>query len=115
MGKGEVMQWVRAAAAAVFAATLALPPAAGAAPLYTLVDLGSLRAGHPFDSTYAYDVNELGQVVGSSHNNEGRLEAYRTAPNSPINPLTDGLGYLGGNLRAVKHMPSTTRGRSSDG
>jgi probable HAF family extracellular repeat protein len=108
--KGNVMPWVRAAAAAVFAVTLALPPAAGAAPLYTLLDLGTLNPALTDNPTDAYDVNELGQVVGSSFNSEGRQEAFRTAPNARINPLTDGLGTLGGRLRA-----SSARGINDQG
>jgi probable HAF family extracellular repeat protein len=42
------------------------------------------------------DINNSGQVVGDSTIASGKAHAFRTAPNSPINPLTDDLGTLGG-------------------
>lgn len=55
---------------------------------------GVLPNGTSF--TRATDINDLGQVVGSSDNASGQTHAFRTAPNSPINPATDDLGTLGG-------------------
>src|SRR5213083_2421916 len=101
----------RAAAGAVLAIVLGLSAAAGAAPLYTLLDLGTLNPAEPENYSHAYDVNELGQVVGSSNNSEGRSEAFRTAPNAPINPLTDGLGTLGGLRRGSEAFAINDRGQ----
>jgi probable HAF family extracellular repeat protein len=44
----------------------------------------------------ANDINEAGQVVGQSGHPDGRIEAFRTQPNAPISPATDGLGHMGG-------------------
>jgi probable HAF family extracellular repeat protein len=93
-----------ATACATLAVTVALSAIAGAAPLYTLIDLGSLRTDGGEVTTTAYDVNELGQVIGRATNSEGRGEAYRTAPNAPINPLTDGLGYFDGVRRGSEGL-----------
>jgi probable HAF family extracellular repeat protein len=50
------------------------------------------------NETWAYGINDSGQVVGFSilRWRFGALHAFRTAPNSPINPATDDLGTLGG-------------------
>ena len=42
------------------------------------------------------DINNLGQVVGSSRDSLNRVRAFRTAPNAPIDPVTSNLGTLGG-------------------
>ena len=82
----------RAAVGAVLAILLGLPAVAHAAPLYTFMDLGSLREDR---SSAAYDINELGQVVGFTFKGiYGPREetAFRTAPSARINPMTDALG-----------------------
>jgi probable HAF family extracellular repeat protein len=50
-------------------------------------------------STYAEDINDVGQVVGASGNPS---HAFRTAPNRAINPATDDLGTLGGITSSAK-------------
>lgn len=59
---------------------------------YTILDLGTLGGG----ASTAYAVNAAGQVTGASITSQGDTHAFRTAPNSPINPTTDDLGTLGG-------------------
>jgi len=44
----------------------------------------------------ASGINASGQVVGYSLTGTGTPHAFRTAPNSPINPATNDLGTLGG-------------------
>ena len=55
-------------------------------------DLGTLGG----TSSAGNGINNLGQVVGSSGTTDGQTRAFRTAPNSVINPATDDLGTLGG-------------------
>jgi len=62
------------------------------AQMYTIIDLGSLGGG----GTTASDINSSGQVAGTSVRTDLLIHAFRTAPNSPINPATDDLGTLGG-------------------
>lgn len=66
----------------------------------TTDDIGNLGGGNPnqfnVPSTDAYGINDSGQVVGSSLNINSERHAFRTAPNSKINPATDDLGTLGG-------------------
>ncbi|QLE58273.1 DUF3466 family protein [Nostoc sp. TCL26-01] len=65
-------------------------------------DIGSLGGTYPDGRTFMYrytqasDINDLGQVVGSSLNTNLETHAFRTAPNSSINQATDDLGTLGG-------------------
>ncbi len=61
-------------------------------------DIGALASEGPINIpiTFANGINKSGQVVGSSFGPNGQ-GAFRTAPNSPINPATDDLGTLGGN------------------
>jgi probable HAF family extracellular repeat protein len=61
---------------------------------YTVMDLGTLGG-----STYAYGINASGQVVGESCTTDV-CHAFRTAPNSPINPATDDLGTLVGDAHS---------------
>ena len=60
--------------------------------------LARLRARNGTNRTRAYDMNALGQVVGSSMTDGRVLHGFRTAPNQPINPNTDDLGNLGGSV-----------------
>jgi probable HAF family extracellular repeat protein len=76
---------------------LVLPLAAAAAPLYEFLDLGTLGGS---GNSFAHAVNDLGQVVGESVNAAGQTEAFRTAPNLPIDPLTDGLGFVDATIPA---------------
>jgi len=43
-----------------------------------------------------FHVDELGKVFGAEVREEWSSHAFRTAPNRPINPATDDLGTLGG-------------------
>lgn len=65
-----------------------------------ITTLGSLGSG---DST-GQGINNLGQVVGSSTLTTGETHAFRTAPNSLINPATDDLGTLGGSFSAASDL-----------
>lgn len=60
-----------------------------AATFYNVLDLGTLD-GDPEGST-ATGFNDLGQVIGESSNAFGTGTAFRTSPNSPINPATDSV------------------------
>lgn len=66
-----------------------LPQTASAATLYSVLDLGNLSGA--FNNSYGTGINDLGQVVGTTTAAFGRPQAFRTAPNSPINPLTDNI------------------------
>ena len=46
--------------------------------------------------SYAYAINNLGQVVGEAGAPGRTTQIYRTGPNQPINPLTDNLGAASG-------------------
>jgi probable HAF family extracellular repeat protein len=60
---------------------------------YNLTDLGTLGG----TESYAYGINNSGQVVGYGYaRGDAAFHAFRTAPNQPINPVTDDLGTLGG-------------------
>jgi probable HAF family extracellular repeat protein len=69
--------------------TLALQSWCLAAPQYKLLDLQTFGG-----FSTASDINEAGQIVGQSRHADGNIEAFRTRPNSPINPATDRLGYM---------------------
>jgi probable HAF family extracellular repeat protein len=71
--------------------TTALP--ASAATFYSVLDLGTIT-GNPNDYSAATAINDLGQVIGVSPNTFGGRQAFRTAPNSAINPATDNIGGL---------------------
>ncbi len=71
------------------------PQSVSAATLYSVLDLGSL-AGES-GSTFATGINDLGQVVGTTtsfRTGGSRPQAFRSAPNSPINPLTDDIDLV---------------------
>ena len=65
---------------------------ASVAQMYTVTGLGTL--GGPYSA--ATGINNSGQVVGESNVDTNYFHAFRTAPNSRINPATDDLGTLGG-------------------
>jgi probable HAF family extracellular repeat protein len=72
----------------VLLALVASSPTLMAQTKYVVVDLGS--AGGTSVSTTATNINNAGQVAGSSINSDySSYRAYRTAPNKPINPATD--------------------------
>jgi len=68
------------------------------AQLYSVTDIGTLGGTNgTVWCCFAYAVNDSGQVTGASLlTNTGPFRAFRTAPNSPINPGTDDLRTLGG-------------------
>ncbi|MBF2063651.1 MAG: HAF repeat-containing protein [Calothrix sp. C42_A2020_038] len=74
------------------------------ATFYSVMDLGNL--GNSYLTTVT-DINNIGQVVGNSTvsaitPDQVVLRAFRTSPNSPINPATDNLGTLGGFVSVAK-------------
>jgi probable HAF family extracellular repeat protein len=92
------MKLSTAAAAIATLLSLILGNARATTP-YILADLGTLggvggQAKLP--GSYAYGINNSGQVVGGSYASGGAWHAFRTEPNQPINPATDDLGTLGG-------------------
>lgn len=86
--------WGICTALALVAVSGLAPSPAVAQPLSGL-DLRTLGG----TETFAADVNASGQVVGQSQQdtvNPSTFRAFRTAPNSPINPGMNNLGTLGG-------------------
>jgi probable HAF family extracellular repeat protein len=78
-----------------------------------LSELGTLAPGgwdpHGAGWTVATAINDSGEVVGWSDIGDkapepGTRHAFRTAPNSRINPLTDDLGTLGGSPSSATHI-----------
>ncbi len=66
-------------------------------PINSATDnLGTLGSSIPTAGSDAQAINALGQVVGSSYTATMDVHAFRTAPNSALNPATDDLGTLGG-------------------
>ena len=61
------------------------------AQMYTVTDLGTLGGAW----SYTTGINASGQVVGSSGLPNFAGHAFRTAPNRPINSLTDDVGNFG--------------------
>ena len=66
---------------------------AAAATFYNVLDLGTIT-GNPNDYSRATGINDLGQVIGVSPNIFGGRQAFRTDPNSAIDPATDNIGGL---------------------
>jgi probable HAF family extracellular repeat protein len=61
-------------------------------------DLGTLHLDTGrYDNSFAYNINNSGQVVGSSFGQSAE-HAFRTAPNRPINPDTDDIGRFPGDF-----------------
>lgn len=68
-------------------------------------DLGTLGGLVYSDSeNVAYSINDSGQVVGSARTINNEVHAFRTAPNSLINPSTDDLGTLNGGYSVAFHI-----------
>lgn len=67
-------------------------------PQYTITDLGG---NTPSVSLSVTAINQHGQVVGTATSSGGQSQAFRTAPNAPINLPGDYLGTLGGSSSAA--------------
>src|SRR6266446_5159046 len=95
-GPNRLMKTVRVLLVTLMVGGVAHPITAQ--PKYTVHDLGTLSGiGSRFFSA-ANGINSSGQVIGYSgpYGGPGQaIAAFRTAPNSPINPATDDLGTLG--------------------
>lgn len=76
---------------------VALAAAPSLAASYSVLDLQTLPGT---DRSSATALNDLGQVVGACtlELGSGTLYAFRTAPNSAINPITDGIGQPTGSI-----------------
>jgi probable HAF family extracellular repeat protein len=73
---------------------LGLAPLWAQPRIYVVNNLGTLGGTA---QSYANSINNAGQVAGSSDMpGDQTYHAFRTAPNSAINPATDDLGTLGG-------------------
>ncbi len=76
-------------------------------------DLGTLGGAPPYfyTATRASGINSSGQVVGDSYSSYSATgldkHAFRTAPNSRINPVTDDLGTLGGSFSGATGINSS--------
>ncbi len=84
--------------------------AAAQKPSYAVHDLGTLGG----NLSQATAINRYGQVVGYSATASGESHSFRTAPNSPMNALTDDLGALGGLATYARDINASGRvvGRS---
>jgi probable HAF family extracellular repeat protein len=93
-------------------AALSAPAAAQSPTKYVLTDLGTLGGAN----SAANDINNLGQVTGTSDTIGGGGHAYRTAPNSVIKPADD-LGTLGGSTSTGERINDSGQvaGSSSNG
>ncbi|WP_052672334.1 PEP-CTERM sorting domain-containing protein [Aliterella atlantica] len=83
--------------ALVLGMTSVFPQSLSAATLYSVLDLGILSAEG--GETFATGINDSGQVVGTTSGRFGEPQAFRTAPNRPINPLTDEIDLVEGITR----------------
>jgi len=93
------MRWRVSLRAAGLVVVLAAAVQLHAGATYTVTDLGTL-GGPPGEASFAYGINDLGQVVGRAFAQTPSgpaVHAFRTAPNQAINSATDDLGTLGGN------------------
>ncbi len=81
-------------------------------------ELGTLApSGHNAKGsgdTYAYGINDSGQVVGTSDIGinapfGGTFHAFRTAPNGAINPATDDLEHLGERIALLRQLITMAR------
>src|SRR6476620_5141000 len=73
------------------------------AQMYTVTDLVTTpdpmcRSG----SYFSIAINASGQVAGSCLSGHNPIRAFRTSPNSPINPATDDLGTFGGSFSVAR-------------
>jgi probable HAF family extracellular repeat protein len=91
---GGFMKWRVFLHAAALVMVLGAVTQAQAGVMYKVTDLGSL----PGRGAVPTAINDRGQVVGYSWPQFGGMRAFRTAPNAPINPLTDDLGVLPGGM-----------------
>jgi probable HAF family extracellular repeat protein len=102
----------RIAIATFLAVLVTMNSSASAQTKYVLADLGTLGGA----TSSANDINNLGQVTGTSITTSGDSHAYRTAPNSEIKAADD-LGTLGGpssNAEAINDAGEVA-GNSSTG
>lgn len=69
-------------------------------PHFTVLDLGTLGGS---GATQPSGISQDGQVVGFAFisSNQFAYHAFRTSPNRAINPVTDDLGTLGGQLSSA--------------
>ncbi len=87
--------WIGLTAALVTVSAAAMQ--ARAETLFNVVDLGTLGETRSGGTC----INDVGQAAGFSWTPpDGPQRSFRTAPNSPINPLNDGLGTLVGDTTA---------------